>query len=67
METNEQTPANQPQINVSESSRRSFGQFHHEGACVAGIFKAVDGGDIRVIQSGEEFGFAAETRRSGRP
>src|SRR5271165_119818 len=38
----------------------AFDQFHNQGVRDAGIFEAVDGGDVGVIERGEEGGFAAE-------
>lgn len=40
--------------------RRTFHQFHHQRVLGAGIFQAVDGSNVRVIQRRQNFGFAAE-------
>ena len=37
-------------------------EFHHERVHAAGFFQAVDGGDVRMIQRGEDFGFALKPR-----
>ena len=35
-------------------------EFHHERRDARALFEAVDGGDVRMIQRGEDFGFAME-------
>ena len=42
--------------------RRPLDQFHHERGGAAGSFQAVDRGDVRMIQRGEDFGFALKAR-----
>ena len=37
-------------------------EFHHERGHAAAFFEAVDGGDVRMIQRGEDFRFALEPR-----
>jgi len=39
-------------------------QFHHERGDALALFESVDGGDIRMIQRGEDPGFASESRQS---
>ena len=39
---------------------RPLNQFHDEGPALVGLFQAIDGGDVRVVQSGEDLGFAPE-------
>ena len=40
--------------------RLTLDQFHDEGLGLVGIFQAVDGGDVGMIQRGEGLGFALE-------
>ena len=35
-------------------------EFHHEGLSTVGLFQAVDGGDVGMVQRCEDFGFALE-------
>jgi hypothetical protein len=39
-------------------------ELHHERLDAVGVFEPVDRGDLRVIQGGEDFGFALKTRQS---
>ena len=41
-------------------------EFHHEGPDTVGLVQPVDGGDVRVIQGGEDFRFALKPRHSFR-
>ena len=36
-------------------------EFHHERRDARALFESVDGGDVRMIQRGEDFGFALKT------
>ena len=36
-------------------------EFHHEGRDAVGVFQAVNGRDVRMIQRGEDFRFALES------
>ena len=42
--------------------RRPLDELHHERARAATLFEAVDLRDVRVIERGQELGFALETR-----
>jgi hypothetical protein len=44
--------------------RRPFDQLHHERLEPVGLFEPVDGGDVGMIQRGEDFGFALEPREA---
>jgi hypothetical protein len=44
----------------------SFDQLHHQCMNAAGIFKTINCADVRVIQRGENLGFAPEARHSFR-
>ena len=37
-------------------------QFHHERGDALALFEPVDGGDIRMVQRGEDFGFTLKPR-----
>ena len=39
-------------------------ELHHERRDAADFFEAVDGGDVRMIQRREDFGFALKTREA---
>src|SRR4051812_15179585 len=41
--------------------RGALDELHHERVRVAGVFKAVDGGDVRVIDRGEQLRLAVES------
>ena len=51
------------------AARNALGQivaldeFHHERRDARALFESVDGGDVRMIQRGEDFGFALKTRQ----
>ena len=40
--------------------RRALDELHHEGADAVRLLEAVDGGDVRVIERGQDLGFALE-------
>ncbi len=40
----------------------AFDEFHHERGDAPALFQAVYGGNVRVVQRGEDFGFALKTR-----
>ena len=37
-------------------------ELHHEGLDAVAVFQSVDGRDVRMIQRGEDFGFALKPR-----
>src|SRR5690349_8111495 len=47
---------------VGELVIPAFNKFHHERRDAVAFFEPVDGGDVRMIERGEDFGFATETR-----
>jgi hypothetical protein len=42
---------------------RALDELHHERLHARRLFEPVDGGDVRVIQRGEDFGFALKARQ----
>src|SRR5262245_43847215 len=44
--------------------RLAFHELQHEESRVAGLFQAVDSGNIRMIESGEQLRFPLESRRT---
>ena len=40
----------------------ALGQFHHQGRQVRGLLDAVNRGDVRMIERGEDFGLALTER-----
>ena len=44
--------------------RRPFDQFHHQRSHVAGVFQAVNDGDVRMVQRGKRSPFALEPGES---
>ena len=51
-------PTNQPLRQIL-----ALDQFHDEGRHAPALFQAVDGGDVRMVQRREHFGFALEPRQ----
>ena len=43
--------------------RWAFDQFEDECPRVLGLFQPVDGGNVRMVQGGEDFGFSLEAGR----
>jgi len=48
----------------SVSERRPFDQLHDQGVSVVGVFESVNRSDVRVIERGEDFGFALKPGHS---
>jgi hypothetical protein len=46
------------------SERRPLDQLHDERLQAIGLFEPVDVRDVRMIQRGQDFGFALKTRKS---
>ena len=44
----------------------AFDQFHHEGGEVGCLLEAIDGPDVRMVESREHFGFALKARQTFR-
>ena len=42
----------------------AFDQLHHEGGDVGCLLEAIDGPDVRTVESREHFGFALEARQT---
>ena len=40
----------------------AFDELHHEGLDAVALFQSVDGRDVRMVQGGEDFGFALKPR-----
>jgi hypothetical protein len=40
----------------------TFDEFHHEGLDAVAVFQSIDGGDVRMVQGGEDLGFALKSR-----
>jgi hypothetical protein len=43
--------------------RRPLDELHDEGRCAVALLQTVNGGDVRMTEPGEQFGFALETHQ----
>ena len=43
--------------------RRTLDELHHQRRRVGGVFQAVDRGDVRMVERGEDFRLALEARQ----